>query len=282
MKKIFFLILLIILTNLLIINAAESNLTSEQKAIICLETSKQTFLDLKNANFSTQRVGDNLKKLQQIFDAQVVLKEKKSKYDFSQVTQYCEEIKKIKEDAFQSRDDLIALRRFYEELIEGINSSSIDLIIEEAKLEMSNERYEKVGPLIDRAYKEIITLKSKNTTFNLVYETASKTVGKVLYNARYYILSGILLIIFLLIVYKKTISRWIIQKKIKRLELRKTSLKKLLMDTQRDYFSKGSISEGIFNIKTKKLGELVRDIERQIPLLQEQLAKLSWGREVKK
>ena len=48
------------------------------------------------------------------------------------------------------------------------------------------------------------------------------------------------------------------------------------MKTQREYFNEGSISEGTFNIKIKKLAELVRDIERQIPLLQEGLAKIDW------
>ena len=45
------------------------------------------------------------------------------------------------------------------------------------------------------------------------------------------------------------------------------------MKIQKDYFQEGKIPEGEYNIKTKKYAELIRDIDRQIPLLQEELAK---------
>jgi hypothetical protein len=149
-------------------------------------------------------------------------------------------------------------------------------MVNEADQEMKNERYEKVEPLIDKTYTEIINLKSQQTTLNLFYETTTRSVGKIIYKNRYIILSVVLLLIVFFFIYKKAIYKWILQRKINNLELRKKTLKDLIMKTQREYFNEGSISEGTFNIKIKKLAELVRDIERQIPLLQEGLAKIDW------
>ena len=49
------------------------------------------------------------------------------------------------------------------------------------------------------------------------------------------------------------------------------------METQRDYFQYGKIPEGEYNIKTKRFAELVRDIDRQVPLLKEEIIKLRGG-----
>jgi len=84
---------------------------------------------------------------------------------------------------------------------------------------------------------------------------------------------AIVIIVFLLI-YRIKISIWLVNRKMEALKLRKKTIKELVMQTQKDYFQYGKMPEGEYNIKTKKFAELVRDIDRQIPLLQEQLAKL--------
>jgi len=79
---------------------------------------------------------------------------------------------------------------------------------------------------------------------------------------------------------------WTIERKIQRLELRKEKILDIIKDAQREYFQDGKMSEGIFNIKTKKLAELIRDIDRQIPMLRERLAELgkreNFNRELKR
>jgi hypothetical protein len=51
------------------------------------------------------------------------------------------------------------------------------------------------------------------------------------------------------------------------------------MQCQKNYFQFGTLPEGEYNIKIKKYAELVRDIDRQIPLLQEEMAKLKMSKE---
>ena len=44
---------------------------------------------------------------------------------------------------------------------------------------------------------------------------------------------------------------------------------------QKDYFEVGNVAENDYTIKTKRYAEIVRDIDRQIPLLYEQLAEMT-------
>lgn len=273
-KKLALFIVLIYCLNFCI--SLDTNESIEQKANLCFNQSKQILIELENNNFSVQRVNDSLKALENLYDAQILLKEKKKPYEFSSVIPYCNEIKSIRDLAFQSRDDLIALKQFYKETVEGLNTSSIDVIISEAEIEIKNERYEKVSPLTKKAYNEITKVKSEQTTLNLFYQTTTRSIGKLLNENKYYILAIVVIFIFVFFIYKKAIYTYIIKRKINGLELRKNTLKDLIMKTQKDYFEKGIISEGAFTIKTKKLAELIRDIDRQVPLLQEELVKISW------
>ena len=46
-----------------------------------------------------------------------------------------------------------------------------------------------------------------------------------------------------------------------------------MQKTQKEYFQKGSLSESGYQIRSKNFADLVRDIDRQIPLLEEKLIK---------
>lgn len=85
------------------------------------------------------------------------------------------------------------------------------------------------------------------------------------------ILAGVLFLGLLL--FQTQIRKRIIKAKIKKLELKEKTLRGLVMQTQKDYFHSGKMSEGMYSIRTNKFAELIRDIERQIPLLKEELAR---------
>ncbi|MCD6476788.1 MAG: hypothetical protein J7K26_01310, partial [Candidatus Aenigmarchaeota archaeon] len=78
---------------------------------------------------------------------------------------------------------------------------------------------------------------------------------------------------FIILTYK-IIKIYLIKRKIEILESEKNTLKKLIANTQRDYFEKGILSDVDYHIKIHKFGELIRDIDRQIPLLKEEIAKI--------
>lgn len=274
-KNIFILFLLLILFSFTVSALDKQNLTLEEQASLCLEESKGSLNELINNNFSTLRVNDSLNQAKSMFNAQDILKKKNKYYDFSLVLTYCEEIKTIKEKAFEASDEFIALKKFYNELsVEGMNTTSIDEIIFEIEGEIKNERYEKVNPLINEAYGEIIKVRSDYTTLNIFYKTVTTNLKKFFYENWISFIVGLIILVILYFVYQNAIRQEIIKWKIDKLELRKRTLKDLIKTVQYEYFNRGKVSEGIYNIKTQKFAELIRDIDRQIPLLQEQLFKI--------
>lgn len=255
--------------------SAAQNLTLEEQAKACLSKSEQTLVELTDVGFNIQRVNDSLNDAENLFDAQMILKEQKKAIDFSLVLPYCKELEDIKEIAFSSRDEFIALQKFYNESITPeMDSTVVDSIISEIENETANERYEKISPLVDKAYNEIVSVKTASTTLNLFYKSTTKGVKNFLYKNWMYIASFIVATVILFFIYRLTILKWFINKKINDLEMRKKTIEKLIQKTQKEYFNDGSIPEGAYNIKIKTFGDLIRDIDRQIPLLKEELAKL--------
>ena len=252
------------------------NLSSdEQKAILCLNESKQIMDNMINDNFSIIRINDSLRQLYSLYDAQYILKGKKDKYDFSIVLPYCNDIKNVSINAYDSRDLYQALKKFYAEYVtKDMNTSSIDKIMNDIESEIKNERYEKVKPLVDQGYQEIINVKTSTTTLNLFYKSTTRNIKDFFLENWLIIIIVLLILLILFFIYKKTISRWLIMRKISNFEIRKNTLKELIMKTQKDYFEKGNMSDSNYAIRTKKFAELIRDIDRQIPLLKEDLMRI--------
>jgi hypothetical protein len=273
MRKIIFLLVFVLAMSSFAL--AAENTTAYDKSLVCLADSMTSMKTLMDSGFNVQRVNDTLRQADSMFDAQSALREGGREGNFSLVLEYCDEIAQMEKSAFQARDELLVLKRFYNEsLTSDMNTSLIDETIIEIEGEIQSERYEKVSPLIEQGYGEIINIKSENTALNLIYQSTAKTLKKVLLDNWKYILVGFGVLLFLFIFFKNTLSQWWIRKNISSLESRKETIKDLIRKTQRSYFEGGDISEMTYTIRIKKFGELIRDIDRQIPLLQEQLMKV--------
>lgn len=256
---------------------SEKNVSTEQQAVICLNESKVIFSELISENFTVTKVNDTLREAMNLFDAQSVLKEQKKTYDFSSILPKCKEIKDEREAAFSARYELEAFKKFYSDSITpGMNTSSVDKIVQQIEDEMKSERYEVISQnkLIDKAYGEIINVKSSYTTLNLFYASTTKSLKQFIYKNWVFIVSAVAALIILFLVYRKGIRRWMLNRKLNNLNIRKKTLQELIMQTQKDYFQYGKISESGYNIRTKKFAELIRDIDREIPLIKEELIKV--------
>ena len=254
---------------------SQNSTSIETQASLCLNESRQILNNMVGDNFSVVRINDSFRQIYSLYWAQMILKEQKSKYDFSSVIPYCNELKNVSIIAYDSRDSYDALKKFYSEYVTSdMNTSSIDSIMNDIEIELKNERYENVKPLVDKGYSEIINIKTSSTTLNLFYKSTTSGI-KYFFLENWLIIAIVILVLLVLFfIYKKTISKWIIKGKISALERRKSTLKELIMKTQKDYFEKGLISDGNYAIRTKKFAELIRDIERQIPLLREDLMRV--------
>jgi hypothetical protein len=255
---------------------ADYDSTIQNQAELCLNNSRTILNELIENNFSYQRVEDSLNNAQNIYDSQVILLQSGKSVDFSLIIPYCDEIFKIRNFAFDAIDQYSSLKKFYNvSITSDMNSSSINAIFYEIWEEIDSERYEKVPELVDKAYEEISKVKSSHTALNIFYDATTRSFKKFLEKNGLFILIIVFLLLLFFLVFNKKISKRIIENKINHLELRRKTLQDLIKKTQMDYFQNGTISEGNFNLRTKKFAEFIRDIDRQIPLLKEELAKIN-------
>lgn len=267
-------ILLFILLGIFLISfasAIESNIT-KQDAELCINQSRIIISNLQNDGFSIIRVNDTLNEANLFYQSQK--SSRTAKISFSRVIDYCNEIKNISEQAYTARDSFQALITFYNQSItEDMNTTDLDALISQIDDEIKSERYEKVEDLVNRGYDKISQVQSEFSTINVIYMNTTKSLK--IFFQKNWLTIAVLIILFLIffLAYKTRIKHWLVERKIKNLEIRKSTIKTLITKIQTDYFHTGSISEGEYNVKTKKFAELIRDIDRQIPLLYEERAK---------
>lgn len=255
------------ITGYIVVDESQNLSSSKEQAQICLNYSEDILLELENASFSIERVNDTLTQAKALYADTLT----KRKDDYTLTINLCNDIKRIKDLAYSSQDQFDALKKFYVgSLTPEMNTTEIDSLMENIKTEIQSERYEKVEPLINDGYEKIINLKSSYTTLNIF----NRNLRNFFVRNWQSILITILVIAIPLFLFRKKISRSIIKSHLDSLIVRKKTLKGLIRQTQKDYFESGKISEGMYNIKTKKFAELIRDIDRQTPLLEEELIKL--------
>lgn len=255
--------------------AEENEEITKQDAIEAIENMEQVRGEMIEMEFNVQRVNDTINTAKDIFTAQKVREDEGQSPDYSQVTRYEEEINNIKEYAIEARDELFSLEE-ESEVVEqqGINISTALEEIKTIENEIRDERYERAIDLAPSAFKTLSDLEAEHAAAAVFYR-ATRGVLKGFWEDNWQtIILTIITIIILYILFRKRIKKYFVQKKLHELELRRSTLKKLTQKTQKGYFEKGTISEEIYNIRTSKFSELVRDIDRQTPMLREEIARL--------
>jgi len=272
-----FSILIVLFMNLSFVSAAEpavQNLSSKDQAIACLNESENIMVELADSNFSIERVNDTIIQAKALYNDIFT----KKKEDYALVIDSCNEIKKIKELAYTSRDEFEGLTKFYNESITpGMNTTELDALMADIDKEISSERYEGVAGMIDTTYAKIIDVKSSYSTLSVLNRNLQNFFVR---QWKSLVITFLVIVIPLIIFRVPILIAWD-KNKINKLEVRKKTLRGLIKQTQKEYFEYGRLPEGMYNIKTKKFAELIRDIERQIPLLQEEIAKLERKKSLK-
>ncbi|MCK5333369.1 MAG: hypothetical protein KAJ24_02570, partial [Candidatus Aenigmarchaeota archaeon] len=207
----------------------------------------------------------------QIYEAQLALEESGGNADYSLVDEKIDELGELKKRAFRALDELKALE-FAINQTEGINKTPVLQIYNMSKTEFEAERYEECLKQIDNTYEKISEMQAIETKVKAFYEATSRNIITFLKQNRNKIIF-IMAVIFTAAALGRTrIECWIIRRKIRNLNTRWTSVRKLVAETQGEYFEGKKLSETTYHIRIKKYGEIMRDIKRQIPLLNEELA----------
>jgi hypothetical protein len=272
-----FVYMLVVFFSISLVLAADANLTQKQLAEKCLIQSESSLVEISNSNISVNRFNDSYVKAKNLYDAQVIIESRKSKADFAQVISYCDQIDNLKKTAIDSLDYFDVFLNFYNDTVDKsvMNASSIDAIIDQINQEIKGERYEGIVALVDSGYTEITAVKSEQTTLALAYKATTRNLKDFFKEngLTIIIVLGILIVFYL--IYRTKIKQYLLNRKLKTLILRRDTLKKLIGDTQKEYFQTGKLPESDYRIRTKNFADLIRDIDRQIPLLQKEIAEYS-------
>jgi hypothetical protein len=252
---------------------AYSNESIEAK--ICLNESLQIIYDMGGAGFNTIRVNDTYYLAEQTYLSQIVAEDKNQFGEYRTILEKCKQIKDIKIKALQNKDELRVLEERINETSKNKDANLTEVLesFKRASQEFYDERYEQSLVLIEETYQKISEAESSAAQAKVFYVAASKTLGNFFIKSWWIILIVIVVLLAIYFITKSRIEKFLIKRRIKRLGIEEKVLKDLIAKTQKDYFEKGIVSEGNYNIKMKKFSELIRDIHREVPLLKEELEK---------
>ena len=249
-----------------------------------LNLARQDMSEMIESGFNILRFNDTLTLAEQIYLAQNILSSTGGKTDYLLVENKIEELKTLKEYAYTAMDELNTLELSINQT-EDIDLEPVKEIYNSAKTALLDERYEETITLVEDAYEKISELKSFKEKLDAFSDATSQGIidhlkaenvvvslalNKNVQNWQIYLTLTIIIILSLLWAHSK-ITIFILKIKISHLESRKDSIRELVARTQTEYFESGKISEATYRTRTKKYGELVRDINRQIPLLREEV-----------
>lgn len=269
MKISYLVIILLLLTPVILAGSNESIEASE-----FIAQAKQDLIEMQDRQISTNRANESYQEALQLYDAQMALERLHKNAKFDLIKRYTTEVTEIKRIAFEAQDELTVFIEVFDSANQSADLSSMFDDYNAVILSFNEERFEDTIKLIEGGYDKLSEVQSSQTTINLFYTSTTKTLKnffKTQWKTIILVISVILLFLFL---FWKAISRIKLHLDLQNLRIQKESIKKLLKKLQSDYFIHKNISASSYNIKLKKFGSMILDIDRQIPLLRESAIKL--------
>jgi hypothetical protein len=265
----FFLLALVMLPAALSESPATSAAALQAAANIA--TAEKDMQEMASRGLPVARYNDTLLIAKQVYESQLSLEGHYIKGDYAFVEEKLRELADIKQKAYTAVDEINALEMAIDKA-EEINKSAVLEILAKARDEFRAERYEEAIRLVDAGYSKISEEEAFQTKIGAFYEAASGGIAGFFQKWWAWMLAFLVIASVAGFMAYNRIACALLNRKIGMLELRKESIRKLMLKTQKDYFDRGTTGEETYHVRTKKYAELVRDINRQIPLLREELA----------
>lgn len=264
--------------------AQEFNMSKEgRNALDSIKTAELDIEEVLEAGYRIQKMNDTLNTAKQLYDAQVALEKQGGQSDYGTIQEMTTDISDTKEKAFDTGDEIAALKSYISDLKNtGLSFTYAEQLSDQASAEFMNERYEEASKLVEQSYDSIYKVQSESTTANAVYKAATETMTDFFKKAWHILLAAGVVIAITLFFMQNRIVVYKLKGKIKHLELERKILEDLTKKTQYEYFEKKTLPEETYSIRIKKFGELIRDINRQIPVLKERIETKKSGKKAKK
>jgi hypothetical protein len=253
----------------LIFEPSEDSIRAYQK----IEDSKILVDQMKAQGFNTERVQDLILMAEQTYEAQLALEKLGGRPDYSNIYLKATEVSNLRSLSFQISDELINLRNEINTLDDSLNKTQLNENFNLARQEFYDERYEKAQELIDKTYNDMSHIIAGENLLLALYDAATKTIGNFLDQNKYYIVSGIIILSVVFYFLRNYLKRYWLKRQLNKIKLEKEVLKQLIKKTQNEYFENKKMPETVFHIRMNKFADLIRDIDRQVPILEEEIFK---------
>ncbi len=247
----------------------ETSLASEELVVLDnLEGALVIIEEMQKAGFNTTRVKDSFEVAETLFLAQLGRNETGRTYD--EVNKKNEEIRAIRKNAFAINDELKVLEASLNRVDKGVDISEAQSLYNLAVQDFRSERYETARENINKAYDSISEAEAAHTQSAILVQATRSLGEKIILAWKGLGIAAVVIAVSLYFGLNRS-RRIITEGRLRHLELEKKILEDLIQRTQKTYFEKGTMAETSYHIRMKKYADLIRDINRQVPLLYEEL-----------
>ena len=240
-----------------------------------LNQAEKDILEMTEKNIPINRVNETFQGALQLYEAQLALEQKRGNADYDLVIKYTSDINSIKEKAIQSNDELKIFKETFEEINKETNLSEMQEEYNAILQSFNEERFEDTLKLISQGYDQISEIQSSQTALNSFYNATSKTIKNFFINNWLKLLIIFSVAIVFILIFKTNLKKLKMRIKFNQLYTQKKAINNLLITIQKDYFKTRKMPEADYRVRIKKFKELIRDIDRQIMVLKEDLFKLN-------
>jgi hypothetical protein len=229
---------------------------------------------MRDAGLPYLRANDLLEIAQQWFDGQTSLELSGASPDYEFSMQKISEILEIEQSSLAVSDDLKVLSVRIQDADKDAGLSGAKLLMADAAQEFRDGRIEESKALINQAYDEVSNAEYQAVHSRTMLESTRRNIETFLEENWRIILALFMLAILLSFLFQKQIRRFIVRARLNSLMHEREVVASMLKTLQRDYFGKKTVSELTYRVKTKKYADIVRNINRQIPLMKEELKRI--------
>lgn len=230
---------------------------------------------MRFVGLGVMRVNDQLAVAKYLFNAEEAREAAGFKADYTKVNENAGKAKAVAEQAFEIFDEITLLKETTGRLPADINTEVVWDIYYTAESEMKSERYEVAGGKVEEAYEKMSELQSGQARASAFYSATTKNIFTFLESNWAVLLAVFGTPLLLFAAFYSRINRFILAKRIGRMEKEKKVIDMQIMDAQARYFEKGDISETLYRTRTEVYNSLRREIVRKEALLEEEMKKTS-------
>ncbi|MCX6770840.1 MAG: hypothetical protein NTX79_02180 [Candidatus Micrarchaeota archaeon] len=257
---------------LVVVNATFG--ASHNDTLAKLLAANASIAKMRNAGLPSQNAMDTYMLAKQWFGGQEAIELSGGRPNYGFALQKITEINDLEQGTYQVNDDLKALAERISTADSGANLTSTKALVADAAQEFRDGRIDKAKALIIQAYDEVTNAEFQAVHSRTIGESARRTIENFLADNWKTIVNLAAAALILFFLFQKQIRKALVSARLKSLIRERAVIESMLKSLQKEYFEKKSVTELTYRVKTKKYGDIIRNINRQLPLLKEQLRRI--------